>query len=350
MRVIYSALHEAHAPQTYSRNGVPSPYKDNPARITSLLQVVRDLKLDVTAPRDFGEEPILRLHTAEYLTFLKTAFARWRVLAGASSGSELACADRYSVRHYQHSLPSSIQGQVGYFLSGSAVQVGEFTFSAVVAAVNTALEGAEVLKAGGRAAYALCRPPGHHAYPDLAGGYCFLNNAALAAVRLRETFPRVAILDIDVHHGNGTQYHFYRRSDVYFASVHVDPNHAYPFYSGYASERGEGDGEGTNLNVPFAVGTDDASYLESIRTALRAIRSFGPDALVISLGLDAHKDDPQQLAQVTTQGFGRAGTLIGELDKPTLLVQEGGYGVGDVGNSLAAFLAGFGASTRGPAA
>lgn len=342
MRAVYTDLHAVHAPKTYLRNGKVSPYKDVPERVVSMLDVARDLGFDIVAPRDFGEAPLLRVHSTEYLHFLATAFERWQVLVADGDGSDFAYADRYSVRHYQNRLPSSIQGQIGYYLSGSSVPIVESTYTAIVASANTALEAAEALLAGDRAAYAICRPPGHHAYRDLAGGYCYLNNTALAVEHLKTRFPRIAVFDVDVHHGNGTQGLFYERGDVFFSSIHADPNHAYPFYSGYADETGKGAGAGTTLNLPLPIGTSDAVYFEALASAIGAIRRFDPDALVISLGLDAHRDDPQGLFALSTDAFRVIGEVIGEMDLPTLFVQEGGYAVGDVGASLAAFMRGYG--------
>lgn len=342
MRVVYSDLHRSHAPETYSRNGKLARFKDVPERVVSMVTAARQLGLEVTEPRDFGDKGILKVHSPDYLRFLETAYERWSALVAGGDGSELACGDRYAVRGYQNRLPSSIQGQVGYYLSGSAVPIGPATCVAVRSSAHTALEAAEALLAGEHAAYAICRPPGHHAYRDLAGGYCYLNNAAIAVEHLKQKFERIAIFDVDVHHGNGTQGVFYGRKDVFFTSIHADPNHAYPFYSGYADERGEGEGEGATLNLPLPVGTRDDAFFEALRTAIAAIRNFAPDALVISLGLDAHKDDPQGLFQLSTDAFRIIGEGIAGLNLPTLLVQEGGYAVGDVGGSLATFLRGFG--------
>lgn len=341
MRAFFSQSHVAHAPKTYLRNGKVSPYKDVPERVMSMLAVAQELGYEIVAPRDFGEDPLLRVHSSEYLHFLATAYERWCVLVADGDGSEMAYADRYLVRDYQSRLPSSIQGQIGYYLSGSSVPIVESSYLAIVASAYTALEGAEALLAGDDSAYAICRPPGHHAYRDLAGGYCYLNNSAIAVEHLKTRFPRVAVFDVDVHHGNGTQGLFYRRGDVFFASIHADPNYAYPFYSGYGDETGEGKGAGTTLNLPMPVGTSDAAYVEALATAINAIGRFSPDALVISLGLDAHRDDPQRLFALSTDTFRVIGEAIGGLKLPTLFVQEGGYAVGDVGASLGAFLGGY---------
>ena len=192
--------------------------------------------------------------------------------------------------------------------------------------------------AAGGAAYALCRPPGHHAFADLAGGFCFLNNAAIAAEALRRKGLRPAILDVDVHHGNGTQGIFYARGDVLTVSIHADPLRFYPFYWGHAQERGEGAGRGCNLNLPLARGTGDDDYLATLATALQAVESFGADVIVIALGLDAHENDPFKGLRVTTPGFSRIAEAIAATGLPLLIVQEGGYVSDDLGQNLTAFL------------
>ena len=176
----------------------------------------------------------------------------------------------------------------------------------------------------------------------MAGGFCFLNNVAVAAHHMAATLGRVAILDIDVHHGKGTQGIFYDRGDVLFVSVHADPSAFYPFYAGYADEHGAGAGEGANLNLPLALGTGDDVYLAAIGRGLDAIRAHGAEALLISLGFDAYQDDPLSGLKVTTEGFRAAGRATGALDAPTVLVQEGGYDCATLGTNLVAFLDGLG--------
>lgn len=191
-------------------------------------------------------------------------------------------------------------------------------------------------------AYALCRPPGHHAFADVAGGFCFINNSAVAAQVLRKNAACVAILDVDLHHGNGTQGIFYARSDVLTVSLHADPVRFYPFFWGHADERGEGAGLGYNLNLPLPRKSGDAAFLEALGTAFRRIRAFAPEALVVALGLDAFEGDPFGGLSVTTPGFSRIGEAIAGLGLPTVIVQEGGYLCEALGDNLTAFLTGFG--------
>ncbi len=194
---------------------------------------------------------------------------------------------------------------------------------------------------GEDAAYALCRPPGHHAYRDQANGFCFLNNTAVAAAHLRQRHERVAILDVDVHHGNGTQGIFYDRADVLTVSIHADPAHYYPFVWGFAHERGEAAGLGANLNLPLPLGSNDDDYIRTLAVAERTLTAFAPGALVVALGLDASEHDPLAALAVTTDGFRRIGAAIARLGLPTVFVQEGGYLSELLGANLAAALAGF---------
>jgi acetoin utilization deacetylase AcuC-like enzyme len=205
----------------------------------------------------------------------------------------------------------------------------------------TAAQGAAEILQGDGVCYALARPPGHHAAKDLAGGFCYLNNCAIGAEMLRSRFARVAILDIDVHHGNGTQEIFYDRGDVLTVSLHADPMRFYPFFWGHAVERGEGAGLGANYNLPLPRGTNDETYLQALERALARIRAFAPGALVVALGLDAFEGDPFQGLAITTGGFERIAERIAGLQVPTLIVQEGGYLCDGLGDNLTAFLRGF---------
>lgn len=218
------------------------------------------------------------------------------------------------------------------------------TWKAVRMSAMSALTAADLVSAGADSAYALCRPPGHHAYGERAGGFCYLNNSAIAAQYLRRTHDRVAILDIDVHHGNGTQGIFYDRDDVLTVSIHADPARYYPFYYGYAGQQGRGAGEGFNLNVPVPVKSGDRIWIAALEAAVERIAGFAPGAIVLALGLDAHEADPLDGGAVTTQGFAAMARRIAEIRLPTVIVQEGGYLTPMLGDNLAAFLTAFGGS------
>jgi acetoin utilization deacetylase AcuC-like enzyme len=237
--------------------------------------------------------------------------------------------------------PRSVIGRAGWFSADSACPIGPGSWPAIEAAAACAIAAADEV-AQNRDCYALCRPPGHHAYAERAGGHCYLNNAALAVERLMSRGARrVAVLDIDSHHGNGTQGLFWTRDTVLFASVHGDPSGYYPWYVGHADELGSGAGLGFNRNFPLAQGTDDFGWLAAVEAALRAIERFGADALVVSLGFDASRDEPLSFLAVSQDGFARAGAAIGRLALPAVFIQEGGYNTDVLGSLLQAFLGGF---------
>lgn len=341
MLVIYSDRHKLHSPRTAVYRGVPAGYMEVTERADALIGAIRDGRHDVKEPRDFGLAPIAKIHAPDYVEFLKNAYGNWQKLVVPSGKASADVAPHgFAVRQMQE-RPRSFQGQLGYYLSGSGVPIQKQTYDAAVTSAHVAIEAAEAIVVGAREAYGLCRPPGHHAYADMAGGFCFFNNAAIAAHHLVEKYGRVAILDFDVHHGNGTQGIFYERSDVFFVSIHADPNEAYPFYAGYAHERGTGAGLGYNLNLPLPLKSPDPVFLQTISDSLAAIRIFDPQVLVVSLGFDAFIDDPQALLSVTTDGFRQTGKLVAEAGLPTLLIQEGGYNVAKLGENLSAFLQGF---------
>ncbi len=317
--------------------GRPAPSPERPERAEILEAAARACGLEPVDARPFPREALLAVHTADYLDFLETAHARWSALEDA--GPEVV-PNVHPVRH-AGARPDHPVGLAGWYMADTACPIGPGTFEAAVGAAHAALTAVELLLAGAREVYALCRPPGHHAFADLAGGFCFLNNAAIAAAHLAERLGRVAILDIDVHHGNGTQGIFWRRGEVLTLSVHADPASYYPFFWGYADETGEGEGAGANRNWPLPVGAGDAPWLAALDEALSVLRTFTPPAVVVALGLDVHEDDPLRGAKVTHAGLREAGRRIGGLPQPVLLVQEGGYPQPALGRSLEAFLAGF---------
>lgn len=325
-----------HAPKDVLRRGILTKYMESPDRVKHLLAALTSRDYQIISPRSFGLDEICAVHCPDYVDFLRDAHPRWK----ASFPSDDVVAHTFAVR-YPSVCPTSIQGQVGYYLAGSSVPITNGTFAAAVSSAHCALEAAARVSEGEMQAYALCRPPGHHAYRDLAGGFCYLNNAAIAAHFLRGHHERVAIFDFDVHHGNGTQSIFYDRNDVQFVSVHADTNDVFPFYSGHASETGEGQGQGFNLNLPVPAGSGDDSYLEAVRRGVLSVRDGGATVLVISAGFDAFRGDPSVDMNVSTEGFREIGRLLGRLRLPTAIIQEGGYLVEELGLNLGAFLDGF---------
>jgi acetoin utilization deacetylase AcuC-like enzyme len=338
MKAFLDAAQAAHDPQHFMANGRLLPSPEVPGRIEVLRAAALAAGCTLAPPPDRGMGPIAAVHSAEYLTFLRTAHARWQRIPGA--GPEVVPNIHPAGRG--DTYPKSVLGQAGYHQADTACPIGPATWGAAYASAQVALAAAAAVADGDPVAYALCRPPGHHAFADLAGGFCFLNNAAIAAEALRARGLRPAILDIDVHHGNGTQGIFYARGDVLAVSIHADPARFYPFYWGHAHERGEGAGRGANLNLPLPRGTGDAGYLEALEEALTAIDSFGADVIVVALGLDAHEGDPFRGLAVTTPGFARIAAAIAATGRPLCLVQEGGYMSADLGRNLESFLGGLG--------
>jgi acetoin utilization deacetylase AcuC-like enzyme len=232
----------------------------------------------------------------------------------------------------------SLVGQVGWYLGDLSAPIGQQTWLSAWRSASTAVAAADAVRSNGGPAYALCRPSGHHARADRAAGACYLNNAAIAARRLQTRYGRVAILDVDVHHGDGTQHIFYACEDVLTVSVHANPASAYPFYSGYAHEVGHGPGTGFNLNLPLELGADSGAFQKAVETAAAAITAFAPDALVLALGFDGHHHDPTQLMKLDSSDYALVGRVARALGLPVLVVQEGGYAVDVIGECLAAAL------------
>lgn len=337
MKTIFDDRQWKHEPKYFMANGTILPNPEQPERIDRLLAGARAAGCNVVAPTDAGLGPIAAIHSAEYLTFLENIHTRWHRIDGA--GEEVI--PNIHPANRTDSYPKSAVGQAGFHQADTACPIASGTWEAAYWSAQSAITGADTVLGGERAAYALARPPGHHAFGDLAGGFCFLNNSAIAAERLRARGLRPAILDVDVHHGNGTQGIFYSRNDVLTVSIHADPERFYPFFWGQAHERGMGDGLGYNLNLPLARGTPDDEYLATLDVALRRIRAFGADVVVVALGLDAFINDPFKGLAVTTQGFGRIGEAIAQAGLSTLLVQEGGYLCDELGDNLTSTLNGF---------
>ena len=336
MKTLLDNRQRAHDPKHFMANGVRLPNPEVPARVDILKAGAEAAGCRFETPGDSGIEPIAAIHTPEYLSFLRNIHARWSRIDGASD----EVVPNVHPASRTDGYPLSAVGQAGFHQADTACPIAAHTFEAAYWSAQSAIAAADVVVAGDRAVYALSRPPGHHAFADLAGGFCFFNNSAIAAQRLLHAGLRPAILDVDVHHGNGTQGIFYARDDVLTVSIHADPARFYPFFWGYAQERGEGRGQGFNLNLPLARGTNDEGYLKAIDKALERISDNGADVLVVALGLDAHIDDPFQGLAVTTGGFTRVAAAIAATDLPLVLVQEGGYVSDALCGNLTAFLSG----------
>ena len=318
------------------------PNFEVPARATALLDGCRRAGVPVERPDPPDlDAAILRVHAADYLAFLAHAPARWAALADA--GPELVANVHPSPEMILDGAlcPEGVTGALGWYTADAACPITAATWPAARAAAACAVAAADEAAAG-RHAYALCRPPGHHAYPARAGGHCYLNNAAIAAERLlARGAARVAVLDIDAHHGNGTQHIFWERPDVVTVSIHGDPDAYYPWFVGRANETGTGPGAGCSLNRPLPRGTADEAWLSALVETLHFIGRSRVDALVVSLGFDASIDEPLNFLAVSNDGFSRAGGAIAAFGRPIALVQEGGYAADRLGELLVAFLEGF---------
>ncbi len=339
MITVYTPEHRLRNAHTELHRGeLVAPF-ESPQRAHYVVDRVRSERLgEVIAPLSFGRAPLTRVHDASYIEFLASAWSEW-----TATGSQAeAIPDCWPARRMTQRVPQSIAGKLGYYAMAGETSISEGTWQAACLAADVALTGAEQLRGGARAAFALCRPPGHHAAYDLYGGYCFLNNAAIAAQYLRDHgAARVAILDVDFHHGNGTQDIFYQRADVLFASLHGDPAHAFPYFSGYLDETGAGAGAGFNLNFPLPAGTGFREWQSALAEALRQIRAFRADALIISLGVDTFVGDPISTFRLDSPDFTTYGRLIGECGLPALFVMEGGYAVAEIGINVVNVLTGF---------
>ena len=342
MKAFWNPVQLSHTPAFFLVRGEVRSNFEVPARATALLEACRAMGMEVAEPDGISRDLLQIVHPAAYLNFLEHGYEAWTQLGDA--GPEMVANVHPSPEMLANgaTMPAHITGQTGWFTADTSCPIGPHTWAAAASAAAGAIAAADETAAG-RSAYALARPPGHHTYAARAGGHCYLNNAALAAERLRARgAKRVAVLDIDSHHGNGTQGIFYDRADVLFVSVHGDPNRYYPWFTGHADERGAGSGTGFNLNFPLAFGTGDDGWLAAIAAGIADIERFGADALVVSLGFDASKDEPLNALSVTEDGFARAGAMIGALRLPAAIVQEGGYNVDVLGALLTRFLTAFG--------
>ncbi|WP_439815292.1 histone deacetylase family protein [Zavarzinia sp. CC-PAN008] len=339
METIFTTDHEGHADTFELIDGQMLPGFEMPRRAQIVIDRVRAVALGpISAPEPLGgAEAAKRVHAPAYVDFLATIHDRWR----AHYGDRQALAFTFPCRNLHQKVPESLAGQLGYYAFDAGAPIVAGTFKAAVAAVDTALTGTQRIEGGATSVFSLCRPPGHHATADQAGGYCYLNNAAIAAETFARAGRRVAILDVDYHHGNGTQAIFYDRPDVLVVSLHGHPLDEYPYFAGYEDERGAGAGEGFNLNLPMRWGAAWDRYAEALETGCRRIAAFGADVLVVSLGLDTYKEDPISHFRLEHQDYLRMGERIAALRLPTHFVMEGGYAVEALGintvNVLTAF-------------
>ena len=340
MKTFFSEDHRLHFPQAELSGGQFVTPFERPSRVEYVLARLKERGMtEIVAPGAPDMTAAAAIHDAGFLTFLETAWADWK--ADGMAG-EIIAANVPARGMHMDRIPNNIDGRVGYYCHASETAITGGTWKAALSSLASAQAAQRHVASGARSAFALCRPPGHHATADQYGGYCFINNAAVAAQMFKsQGAGRVAILDIDFHHGNGTQNIFYDRGDVLFASLHGAPEDSYPYYLGFADETGRGAGEGANINYPMPPGTPYSTWVTALDDAIAKIRAFGPDALVVSLGVDAYKDDPISFFKLESDDFTDAGRRIAALNLPTLFCMEGGYAIEAVGINTVNVLEGF---------
>lgn len=375
MEVVYSRPQAEHDPQSYYSAGGMYEVMEIPERAEHIMEgslAAGLTKREIDASHDMGDSPIAAVHSPHYIDFLKTAFNRWK-LEKPNSGDEANANIFVRMPHGR----GGIQGELANHIADGSSPIRPGTFRGAYWSAQSAVNAADIIKDGSNAAFALCRPPGHHArsnsqtvyeqlyapgvafdtsghevtpytssHPDMAGGFCFFNNAAIGAERLRERFGRIAILDTDLHHGQGIEEHYYDREDTLYASIHADTENFYPVGTGFAEDRGRGRGLGHNVNLPMQRGASEEDFFSLLSDAEDAIEDYNPDALVLSLGFDIRRSDPQ--AEVVDMGISREGLrrLGGEVariaaGKPVLIIQEGGYDLSTLADSTERFFNGF---------
>lgn len=334
MKIFHHAAQMEHAPHRELHNGEWVPYAECPDRLAQIIECCGESE----AVRDHGMDPLLAVHDSDYLAFLESAHGDWTAAGrtGDAIGYSFPIVRRRALKL------DRIDARLGAYAMDAATPIAAGTWDAAYWSAQAALSALDAVAEGASSAFALCRPPGHHAGRDYLGGYCFINNAAVAAQAATDAgLGPVAVLDVDYHHGNGKQDIFYERGDVFFASIHADPVTDYPFFWGHGDERGEGQGEGATLNLPLPRGTEWMAYQEALDTALDAIGAWGAKLLVVSFGADTFAGDPISSFALQRDDFARMATRIHAAALPTLIVMEGGYAVDALGGNVAAFLSGF---------
>lgn len=344
MRVIYSATHLLHDPAFEVTGGRRIPAWEVTGRAEAIRAALdADAAFVRAEPDAHGPEPIAAVHEPGLVRYLESAWSEWR---RHGTGAEAIVPDTIVHPALRAGMgpapePTSPCGRVGYWCYDTATPIVPGTYLAARAAVDVALTSAAAVLGGERAAYGLCRPPGHHAARAMFGGYCYFNNAAIAAEWLvRQTGGPIAVLDLDYHHGNGTQQIFWERPDVAYASLHADPNRTYPYYAGHATETGAGAGAGATFNQPLAAGTTDAEYLDALDRALDWLAGRPGELLVLSLGMDTYGQDPIGDFALTTPVYHEVGRRVAASGRPLVILQEGGYHVPALGENVRQWLRG----------
>jgi acetoin utilization deacetylase AcuC-like enzyme len=339
VKIIFDGRQLRHQGAGEFTRGQLLPCFESPLRIKSIISELEKSGFALpVSPRDFGIEPILRVHDKAFVEFLQVAWQRWAVKFGTRDALPWNWPTR-TMPSFE--IPETVEGQMAYYAIDAGAPITANTWESAYWSAQTALDAAATVIEG-KNAFALCRPPGHHAAADCYGAYCYLNNAAIAAQSLRDKgLARVAVLDVDYHHGNGTQSIFYHRKDVITASIHGDPRTVFPYFSGHAHEQGSGDGLNYNFNLPLADGTGGSEWLAGLESVLEWIGEKKPSALVVALGLDTAKGDPVSTFRLEAHDYERMGQLLAEINIPIVFVLEGGYALDIVGKCAARTLASF---------
>lgn len=342
MITFFSDRHALHAPEHEFYRGERVRCFETPARAGFVHQALTARGHELREPGVDSRQVLAAVHTPRYLAFLESAWAQWLALDRAHAQRQ-PFPSVWPVRTLRSDLePANFIARLGLYSMDNGTPMAAGTWAAAKAGADAAASAAVLLGQGERAVFCATRPPGHHAGPDFMGGYCFLNNAAVAAQGLREGgCARVAVLDVDYHHGNGTQSIFYDRADVLFISLHGDPATEYPFYLGHADETGTGAGEGFNLNLPLPAGTAAPAWFDALEVACGRIARHGAEALVVSLGLDTFGGDPISSFTLASDDFLRLGERLRRLGLPTVFILEGGYAAAELGTNAVNVLEGF---------
>ncbi len=339
MQTVASDAHRDHHGTELDRGRlIPSWERPERAEIILAAVVAADLG-PVVEPAQLDVGLVDRVHDPDYVRFLRTAWDHW-VSAGFEADAAMAMA--WPARRLDGPRPDDVEGRLGHhsFAADTSIVAGTWTAASASAAI--AQTGAELVATGAPAAFSLCRPPGHHATTDQFGGYCYLNNAAIAAQHLLDRgADRVGVIDVDYHHGNGTQDIFYTRDDVAFCSLHADPRSQFPWFCGHDDERGAGTGEGCNRNIPLPRGTSTDLWLAALDNGVAWLDSTGIDALVVSLGVDTHRSDPISDFELVTSDYPELGRRLALCGLPTVFVMEGGYATDVLGTNVVGVLRGF---------
>lgn len=350
MKVVYTLRHRLHHPQQELESGRLQEPFEHPGRAEIIrAALAADDGFEFVAPDEWGTDPIEAVHDPGLVRFLEAA---WHDYQRRHPNTHDVVPDMFALPAIRAGMeptdePESIDMRLGWWCFETTTPITQGTYAAARSSVDVALTAADLVMAGDPVAYGLCRPPGHHAARSAYGGYCFFNNAAVVAHHLSaSTEGKVAVLDVDYHHGNGTQQIFYDRDDVLFASLHGDPARAYPYLTGARAERGIGRGSGATSNYPLRERTDDDEFLSALSAACADVAAFGADIVVVSLGLDTYYDDPISDLAVTPDGFERSGAMVRDLGLPTVVLQEGGYAVEELGENARRWLTGVNSPPR----